>query len=233
VFFMRREELTVVRSLPLFAGMSEAHFDSLMKAALFQRFPEQIVLIEEGNRPDFLHAVVEGTVELFARHRGRETTIEILTPVTTFILAAVAQDDVYLKSARTLSPAHILLLPASAVRETIGRDSAFARAMINELASRYRGIVRALKDDKLRSGSERLANWILRAARDHGDGRTVELTYEKRTIASRLGMTPENLSRALTQLSSHGVASRGRKIEIADLGALTSFATPDRLIDNE
>jgi CRP/FNR family transcriptional regulator, transcriptional activator FtrB len=228
---MRDDDLTLIRALPLFSGMSESHFASLMKAALFQRFPERVVLIEEGDNPDFLHVVVEGTVELFAHHRGRETTIEIIYPVTTFILAAVAQDDVYLKSARTLSAARILLIPAQSVRDMIGRDAAFARAMINELALRYRDIVRALKNEKLRSGSERLANWILCASDEHEPQGTIELKYEKRTLASRLGMTPENLSRALAHLSAHGICSRGAKIEITDRSALVRFAAPNQLLD--
>jgi CRP/FNR family transcriptional activator FtrB len=228
---MRDEDRTEIRRLPLFADMAAAHFASLMKAALFQRFPEHVVLFEEGHHPDFLHVAVEGTVELFARHRGRETTIDIISPVATFILAAVACDDVYLKSARTLSPARVLLIPAPAVRDMIGRDPAFARAMISELALRYRGIVRALKNEKLRSGSERLANWILRASREQGSGNAVELAFEKRTLASRLGMTPENLSRALSQLTRHGVTSRGRRIEITSRKALAAFAGPDDLLD--
>ncbi|HSK31801.1 MAG TPA: helix-turn-helix domain-containing protein [Candidatus Limnocylindria bacterium] len=228
---MRDDDLKLIRALPLFMEMSEPHFASLMKAALFQRFPERVVLIEEGDNPDFLHVVVEGSVELFARHRGRETTIEIISPVTTFILAAVAQDDVYLKSARTLSTARILLIPAQSVRDMIGRDAAFARAMINELALRYRDIVRALKNEKLRSGSERLANWILRASDEQEHDHTIELKFEKRTLAARLGMTPENLSRALSHLSEHGVCTRGAKIEITDRPALVLFAAPSHLLD--
>lgn len=228
---MRNEDLSLIRKLPLFTGMSTAHFALLMQAALFQRFPEHVLLIEEGQRPDFLHVVVEGTVELFARHRDRETTLEIIAPVTTFILAAVAQDQVYLKSARTLSQARVLLVPAQAVRDMIGRDPAFARAMIKELAARYRGIVRALKNEKLRSGCERLANWILCSSREQENGNILELTYEKRKLAGRLGMTPENLSRSFLQLAEHGVASHGRRIEITDRRALTAFAAPDELLD--
>ncbi len=229
---MRDDDLAQVRELPLFASLSDTRFASLMRAALFQRFPEHVVLIEEGHRPDFLHVVVEGMVELFARHRGRETTIEIIAPVATFILAAVAHDEVYLKSARTLSPARILLIPAQAVRDMIGEDALFARSLINELALRYREIVRALKNEKLRSGSERLANWILCASEEHGSGEGIDLAYEKRTLASRLGMTPENLSRALAQLAEHGIRSRGRRIEITDRRALVAFAQPDVLLDN-
>jgi CRP/FNR family transcriptional activator FtrB len=52
--------------------------------------------------PEFLPIVIEGSVELFGTINGHETTIEIMRPVATFILAAVIHNAVYLKSARTL-----------------------------------------------------------------------------------------------------------------------------------
>lgn len=229
---MRQTEWKLIRALPLFREVREAQFKQLMSAAFLQRFPERMLLIKEGELPDFLHIVVEGSVELFASDDGHETTIEILQPVTTFILAAVIRDAVYLKSARTLTPAQVLMIPAVAVRDVFGRDAAFARAIVNELAERYRGMVRALKDEKLRTGAKRLANWILRAnAREHG--RNIELEFDKRTLASLLGMTPENLSRNLALLAGHGVKTLGRDIIVEDERALVQFAKPNALIDGE
>jgi CRP/FNR family transcriptional regulator, transcriptional activator FtrB len=228
---MRRSDLQLVRALPLFHGMAMHHLESLMGAALLQKFPQSVVLVTEGELPDFLHVVVEGSVELFASHAGREATIDTLNPVTTFILAAVIRDEVYLKSARTLAPSRILLIPAEAVRDVFGRDASFARAVVAELAARYRGIVRALKNQKLRPSVERLAGWILATDRRGGETGTIELAYEKRTLASLLGMTAENLSRNLAILSDHGVATQGRKIVITDRDRLARFVTPDALID--
>ncbi len=57
---MRQAENHLVRSLPLFANVSEKHFDELMSTAFLQRFPQGITLIREGDLPDFLHIVVEG-----------------------------------------------------------------------------------------------------------------------------------------------------------------------------
>jgi CRP/FNR family transcriptional activator FtrB len=99
------------------------------------------------------------------------------------------------------------------------------------LAERYRGVVRTLKDQKLRSGSERLANWILRERHRQGDPDRVVLGHDKRTLSSQLGMTPENLSRSLAGLSAHGVSGSGREIAVSDPGALQIFAKPDPLID--
>jgi CRP/FNR family transcriptional activator FtrB len=229
---MRASDSDIIRSLPLFHEMSDAHFDFLTEAALLQRFPSHVDLISEGALPDFLHIVVEGQVELFAAHAGRETTVDIIRPTTTFILAAVIRDEVYLKSARTLAESRILMLPAEKVRTVFGRDAAFARAVVNELALRYRAVVRALKNEKLRTSSERLANWILRADLQQGGSGRVAFPFDKRTLASRLGMTPENLSRSLSHLSKHGIRSSGRQIMIDDYPALVAVATPNDLIDD-
>jgi CRP/FNR family transcriptional activator FtrB len=228
---MRRTDLELVRELPLFRDMAPEHFDALVAGAFLQKFPQHVTLIHEGDSSDFLHVIVDGSVELFAESGGRETTIEIIRPVATFILAAVIRDEVYLKSARTLTPAQILMIPAEAVRDVFSRDAAFARAIVTELALRYRGVVRALKDHKLRTSAERLANWILETDRLQGGSGRVVLPHEKRTLASRLGMTPENLSRSLANLAVHGVTGSGREIVITDREALQSWAKPDPLID--
>lgn len=228
---MRIAELELIQKLPLFHEIGRANFDTLTEAALLQRFPARVELIHEGALPDFLHIVVEGSVELFAQHNGRETTLDILGPLSTFILAAAIRDEPYLKSARTLTQARILMIPAEAIRDTFSRDFAFARAVVNELAARYRSIVLALKNEKQRTSSERLGNWILKAdAKQGGTGR-VSLEYDKRTLASLLGMTPENLSRSFSQLKKHGIRSASRGVVIEDRAALVKYSRPTPLID--
>lgn len=212
--------------------MTDAHFEALIKHALLQRFPNHTLLINEGDPADFLHVVVDGMVELFASFQGKTATLDILRPVTTFILAAVIRDEVYLKSARTLGPSRILMIPATAIRDVFGRDAAFARAVVSELALRYRGIVRTLKNEKLRTGTERLLNWILRAERTQGGRGRVKLPFDKRTLASHLGMTPESLSRNLNYLKRHGVTNRGRDLHIANRKSLRALAKPNFLIDD-
>jgi CRP/FNR family transcriptional activator FtrB len=228
---MRIAELELIRDLPLFHDMTPVNFDKLTEAALLQRFPARVELIHEGALPDFLHVVVEGSVELYAQHAGRETTLDILRPITTFILAAVIRDEPYLKSARTMTEARILMIPAEALRDTFSRDAAFARAIVNELAKRYRSIVRALKNEKQRTSCERLANWILKTDEQQGGSGHVTFEYDKRTLASLLGMTPENLSRSFSQLKKYGVRSTNRGLAIEDRDVLRSYAQPTPLID--
>jgi len=229
---MPSRDLADVKSIHLFKNVADRHFATLVEAAYLQRFPPHVVLIEECQHPHFLHVVLEGSVELFSRHAGHETSIDVVRPVATFILAAVVGEQPYLASGRTLEASRILMIPGEAVRSVFDQDPAFARAIVRELAQAFRGMIKALKNHKLRTGNERLANWIIRQNLAHGATGRFSLPYDKRTLAARLGMTPESLSRSLGALASHGVAARGRTITIRNLAALTDLAKPSPSIDD-
>ena len=152
-------------------------------------------------------------------------------PFSTFILAATVKDLPYLMSARTLEKSRIVLLPSQDVRDIFGTDSRFARTIVTELAECYRSVVKSTKDLKLRTSLERLANYLLRQQKRAGST-AFDLRMEKRRLASLLGMTPENLSRAFKGLEPYGVCVKGGQIELIDLVALEEFAKPSELIDN-
>ena len=155
----------------------------------------------------------------------------VLRPVSTYNVSAVLEDAVYLMSARTLSEAEILMLPAENLRSVMAVDVAFAHAMVMELADRYRTVIRAFKEQRLRSGVEKLANYLLCANDQAGKGGKIVLTEDKRKIAALLGMTPEYLSRAFTALRKYGVEVHGSKINLRNLDALSVLAKPNPLID--
>lgn len=220
-----------VRKLALFADLEIDNFQTLMRGAYVQNFPPRIDLISEGDPPDFLHIVVSGAVDLFSTWNGRETSMATVRPVSTFILAATIKDAPYLMSARTLEKSRIILLPSEDVRRVFDEDACFARAIVSELAQCYRAVVKNTKDLKLRTSLERLANYLLRQARATG-GAEFDLRMEKRRLASFLGMTPENLSRAFRGLEPYGVVVNGNRILISDPDDLVRFAKPSPLIDD-
>lgn len=230
---MRSSDLPQVKALDLFETMSEESFARLMQAAYLQTFPAQLALVHEGDPADFLYVLIEGAVELFAAANGREETMAVVRPVETFILAAVLKDAVYLMAARTIVRSRILLIPAADVRRAFQEDEAFARAIVSELATRYRGVVKEHKNIKLRSSVERLANRLIRYDAEQGATGVVELPYEKRILASLLSMTPENLSRAFKTLKPYGVEVDGMTVRLKDMKALEVLAKPNAFIDDD
>jgi len=229
---MPDSEYRDIRKLNLFSQVADENFASLMRGAYVQNFPAQIELITEGEPSDFLHIVLSGSVDLLSTWNGRETSMATVRPVSTFILAATIRDAPYLMAARTLEKSRIALIPSQDVRAIFDVDNGFARAIVMELAQCYRSVVKSQKDLKLRTSLERLANYLLRQQKRAGGGAAFALDFEKRRLASVLGMTPENLSRAFKGLQPYGVTVDGTRITIGDQADLEHFARPNPLIDD-
>lgn len=230
---MKQIDIQEIRSLPLFHKMDDSNFETLMRGAYIQNFPPQVELITEGEPCDFLHILVDGGVELFSNWNGRETTMTIVRPVSTFILAATIKDAHYLMSARTHEKSRIVLLPSSDVRQVFEIDNTFARSIVNELAQCYRSVVKSSKNLKLRSSFERLANYLLYQYKLAGNAVEFDLNLEKRLLASYLGMTPENLSRSIKALQPYGVHVNNSRVKISNYDDLVAFAKPTASIDEQ
>jgi CRP/FNR family transcriptional activator FtrB len=153
-------------------------------------------------------------------------------PISTFILAATIKDAPYLMSARTLEKSRIVLLPSNDVRDIFEADGKFARAIVTELAQCYRSVVKNTKDLKLRTSIERMANYLLRQHSNAGGAPSFELKIEKRRLASYLGMTPENLSRAIKALRAYEVEIDGPTVSVRNVEDLRKLAKPSPLIDD-
>lgn len=228
---MRPADLTEIRHLPLFREMMQANFEALMGRAYAQVFPAGLELIRQGDPADFLHVVIEGSVELYASLDDQHSTMAVINPVGSFILAACIRDAPYLMSARTLDRSRLVLIPAPDLRATFRRDSDFAVSVINELAGAYRTVVRHAKNLKLRTSRERIAAYLLRQSQLAGNVASYLLPIEKRYLASYLGMTAENMSRALKALEPDGVKVDGARVIITDPIRLARLARLDPLLD--
>ena len=229
---IRSTDLERVRSLPLFSGLGDASFRDVMAGAFLQRFPAGATLLMEGDPVDFLYVLLDGTVELAGSWNDKDTTLAILSPVSTFILAAVVLDTEALMSAQTLERSDILMISGVSLRRVMEKDAIFAVAVARELAGCYRGLVRTVKNQKLRGGAERLANYLVTLQAKEGGAATIRLPHEKRVLASLMGMTPENLSRAFATLTDYGIEVHGPDVTIRRPGVLQRLAKPTPLIDN-
>jgi CRP/FNR family transcriptional activator FtrB len=218
-----------VRAAPLFAAMSEPNFRIVREAAVVNRLPKNAPVGKPGER--VLHVLVEGTVELYGNHDGQSATIEVREPVTTLNLAGMVRNGAALEHVRTVTATRMFAIPTETMRDILRRDQNFALAVAAELADSYRDAVRLLMNEKLRTSVERLAAWIVQTCTVEGNKATLELKFNKRILASWLGMAPENLSRNLALLERYGVRSAGRDIIVDDLKLLEQFAKPNPAID--
>ena len=212
-----------LRTLELFAGLSSEHFESIKKRAFFQYFPPQTRLVGEGQEPVALFVIIQGSVKLVASGYDKQTIIEVARPPRTINLPSILSNRKSMISANTLERSLILMIPAHMTQELFEQDSGFARAAARELAILARLIMAELKNQKLQTSLQRMANWILQEVAIHGHHNFI-IPFDKVTFAARIGTTRENLSRNIAKLQTHGVEIRGRKVMITDITNLMAFA---------
>jgi CRP/FNR family transcriptional regulator, transcriptional activator FtrB len=221
------------KSIRLFADVPNNHLQELVRTAWQERLPARATVIEQDAACEALYALIEGTVEVLSGIDEQETVIDVVEPGSVLLLACVVTAIPYVASVRTLSPVRILAVPADGVRQLFDGDKAFARSVAAELSRSSCRMLLDLKSLKVRTSIERLADWIIdAAARANGNGE-FRLPFGKRTLASRLGMTPECLSRSLRTLAAHGLQVHGRDVILADRAALAAFAHQESAIRDQ
>lgn len=228
---MRPQDTAHARDISLFRTMSDETFGKLTTVSFVQTFPGGVILLEQGQVPDFLFVLFDGLVEQSASHGNSEGAVGIVGPGEPFTVSAVITDEPTLSQARTIGSCRAMMIPSSAFRDALRTDHAFCMAMLCQHAQIARNLVREINNQKLRNSTERLANWVLHAASKRSDSDTIQLPFRKRTLAALLGMTPENLSRTIASLEPHGVTFKGSSIAVSDPDALRRLARPSHLID--
>jgi CRP/FNR family transcriptional regulator, transcriptional activator FtrB len=215
-----------LRSIRLFADVGDGLVPSLVAAASLTHVAARTRLFTEGDSADVLSILVKGSVELFSERDDRRCTIAVFRSVEPLMLASIfANRHPY--SAGTLERSLLLVLPAQLIRNLMDVDAPFTREVARQLAQDHRHAIAELRRHRLRTTKQRLAEWMLDSNEQAGGTGRFAIPYDKRTLASYLGMAPENLSRNLAALASAGVEVRGRRVILNDPTALAAVAGYD------
>lgn len=201
---------TLIEKSPFFQAAGPAAMADLLRPGFTQLLPRGAVLFEQGDDPDFLHMVLEGSVGLQAsvEEAGR-TMVELFGPGEVFLAPAVVLCLPCLASAVALTEVRVLMIPADVFRDGVSRSHDLCRATTQILARHWRLMVDQVVDLKLRSAEERVARFVARRVSEEAGAGNALLPEPRTAIAARLGMTPETLSRALTGLEQKGKLQRG------------------------
>lgn len=223
---MSTHDLTgVVRRVPLFAKLSDANLRILLERASVHHFAAGSLLITQDAMPEFLHIAVDGLVGLKAMgaRRSAQAVVEFFGSGEPFIAPAVILQQPYLMSAEVIEDARILMIPSESFLKVLREDLTLSLAMNEALSRHWRMLIGQIKDLKLLSSAQRVAAFIVAKSGGATGALTVPLPFERRLLATRLGMVPESLSRAFRDLRALGVSSREKSIVVDSVDRLREF----------
>lgn len=136
-----------------------------------------------------------------------EICAEIALFLNTYTCSAIAEE-----------PTQVLVFPKQEFLNMLQQDSAFAIAFMRQVSYRLHMAKVMVELRSIRSAQERVLHYLRLIAPPEKN--TVMLEQPLKNIASELGITPEVLSRTLTQLATEGaIAREKRKIILLESSA--------------
>lgn len=217
-------DLDLLCKAPLFAGIERDGVIGLLEGAVVTPYAETSLLFNQGDRADRFFLVLEGRVNLFAlTDKGDQSIIEVFEKGRTFAEAAMFSSGKFPLNAEVAAGSRLLQVPVAPFLRRLSENRELAFKMLAALSRWQHHLLMEIAELKSRSPIQRLATFLLSLA-GAGEGPVgIRLPMTKTVLASRIGIAPESLSRAIARLRSVGVESRGRSIYITDVSALRRF----------
>jgi CRP-like cAMP-binding protein len=214
----------IVRSTPLFGTMPQDVVQSIVGNRAVRSYDKGTVLFQQGEAAGSFFVVLDGWVKLFRiTPDGSEAVVGVFRRGETFAEAAIFLGGRYPVSAEVVTNARLLRVDGEVLRNRIREQPDLALSMLASASYHLKSLVEQIEQIKLLSAPQRIADFLVRLCPAREGSCTIDLPYEKALIASRLGMKPESLSRALAKLRPLGVSVDREQVSIVDVHLLVNF----------
>jgi CRP/FNR family transcriptional regulator len=227
---MTNDKLSALRRTILFGELSEAELGALAERAVERRLARGEVLFVAGDEAAGLFVIAEGSLRAYREGLdGREQVIHVERAGATIAELPVFDDRPYPSTVAAEEETLVLFIDKRDVKRLCVEHPNIALAALKLLAGRLRRCAELVEALSLREVDQRLAHWLLSAARVRGsrgnEGLQFTLHLTNQQIAARIGSVREVVSRALTRLQNNGlIAVDGRVVQIPDEEALELYA---------
>lgn len=222
----------VISKLPGFRQLPRPSLEMLASHAQPREHRRGAAIVSRGERMPGVVALAYGSAKLALRRtNGEEKVVRLLGPGESFGLAVSILDKPCPMDLVALQNSLAVTIPPVPVLRLMEQDPGFARAVARALAERVLGLLTELEASLQQTSLQRLACFLDSLAVPNGQPGSwiVRLPATKTTVAARLGIKKETLSRMLRELATRNlIAVAGPEVAILDRSGLARIASaPD------
>lgn len=205
--------------IPLFEGILGKRLDELLRATRRLELERGKEIYRAGEPARDLFFLCSGQVKrATVSYGGTEKVLDLVFPGQAFGEFELFGSRAYSSFAIAVEPTEVLAVGGDSLRRAIEGEPRLAMRVIELLAHRALDTEQDVAASQLRSGGQRILDYLVEqvgGTLPPTGETTVTLSSRKQLIASRLGMTPETLSRLLRDLSDNGlIVLDGRSIHL-------------------
>lgn len=223
-------DLEIAAEVPVFGGLKPKALAVLLaEASVFNLRPGH-ALFRQGEPAQAFFVILDGWIKLYRiTPAGDEAVLNVLTRGESFAEAVTFTSGRYPATACAVTPARVMVIPASHVMNCIREMPDVAIAMIASTSQHLQRMVQQIEQLMAQSATQRVAEFLASLAPNARGPCTITLPYDKSLIAGRLGLKPESLSRVFAKLRSVGVDVRASTVVVRDMAQLCKLIACDRI----
>lgn len=209
---------TLLRNVPLFAGLDEAQLNLLVSTIVRKSVGRNAKIIGAGDPTDSLYIVLSGRLKvLMGDEQGREVILSILGPGEFFGEMGLLDDSPRSASVVTLEACELLTITKTDFKRSLADNFELSLTVMRGLVKRLREADQKIGSLALMDVYGRVARLLLEMAEDVDGEKVVVKKLSKQDIAKMIGASREMVSRVMKHLESGGfIEVRGRSIALRD-----------------
>ena len=223
---MTEIDTSILTSHHLFRSLNDAQMNSVLSSTRILNVAEGETLFHQGDKADHFYLVVSGNVKLFRSSvEGNEKIIQIVRKNQVFAEGVMFMEQAgYPVNAAIISDCQLYQFSNTRFLELLSNSHDLCLALFGDLCNRLHQMLNEVDRLSLQNARFRIIQYLDDLMQGEAT-KTIVLDIDKKTIASRLSITPETLSRMLRELSQQGLISmEGKKITVHDRNRLKTLA---------
>jgi CRP/FNR family cyclic AMP-dependent transcriptional regulator len=218
----------VLRTIPLFASLTDDQLDSVLKSAETVTHAADAVLCHEGDAGDCLYILLEGRVKVCLLGReGKEIILAILEPHSYFGEMALLDGSPRSATIMTLVPSTLIRWSRSNFLALVLHDETLARKILAHLVGCLRRANEQIRTMAMFDIHGRVVRTLLRLAHEHGTRDNTRILIEPRPsqemLAHMVGCQRETISRAMRDLQNCGYVKVVKRSLVVEERALRRY----------
>lgn len=211
-------------SFPFFKALDAEILLQLAENSCLRHYKKGELLFLHGDAIEYLYFISVGWVHLFRdTFDGQEAMLGLAT--NNDLIGTIDIDKKHHSfSAKVINETELLLIPYDLFITSVKNNDLLSLKIIKTLNSAVSLLELQLEHASTMNAAQRIGCFFLRLCGEKKTDIEITLPYDKGLIAAYLGMKRETFSRALHDLTSHGVTVKGHTLLIKNIQALINFS---------
>lgn len=221
---------SILRSIPLFAAMSDAQLDRMTAQASLRRVAQGDVVFEQGDPAAAFYLLLHGRLKVTQVTRdGQQIIVRVVHPGDLFGFTRALSRPDYPGTATAAVESLVAAWPSQSWDRFVEDNPHLAVNAIRTIGQRLDEAHTRIREISTEEVVRRVAHAVLRLAAQAGaredEGLRIDFPISRRDIAEMTGTTLHTVSRILSAWEAKGLVEGGRqKLLVRDVAGLTKLA---------